>query len=168
MSGTNKLYIKVLALLLDVGLYAIKIGKQIILPNRKRKGNLLSSLFVFFIGIIERLHFFEHGLFSMTAVFRKKYVKRTIFIIGFILFLLSLFEWTNDRRNSNSIAIKSTDRLSSPRKEEITIAKQTQVVLATGKANISYQPLAFNTTHYSPPTFFTRKKKFLLYRILRV
>ncbi len=98
---------------MDIFLLGYKVIKQLSLPNRTRKGNLLSSLFIFFIAIIERLNFFEHGIFSMAALFRNKYVKQTIFLVGFILFLLSLFEWTGNQRLSNKAEIASTERVNS-------------------------------------------------------
>jgi hypothetical protein len=97
MQNSNTLYRKILALLFDISIYGLKLGKQVSLPGKKGKGNVLSSLFYFFIGIIEKLNFFEHGPFRMTVLLRNKYVKRTVFITGFILFLLSLFEWNSDQ-----------------------------------------------------------------------
>lgn len=61
---------------------------------------MLSSLFLFFVGIVEWLSYFEHGVFSIVSVLRKKYAKQAIFIIGGILFLLSLVEWSGDQRRT--------------------------------------------------------------------
>ena len=152
--------------MIDIFVMSYKVIKQVSLPDRKRKGNLLSSIFNFFIAIIERLNFFGHGFLSIAALFRKKYIKQTIFFIGGILFFLSLFEWTGDQRLSNKVEITSTEQL--PSNVEITITKTRQV-------NALFYEECFNKTHpefHSPFnssfTYSLPVEKFLLIRSLRI
>ncbi|MGN6601484.1 MAG: hypothetical protein ACTHK8_03480 [Ginsengibacter sp.] len=63
------------------------------MPTKNRKGNILSSLFNFFIGTIEILNRFEIGLFQMAKLFRQKHVKQAIIIASAFLLLLTTFEW---------------------------------------------------------------------------
>lgn len=67
--------------------------KEGVLPSKKVKGNVLSSLFVFFIDFIEHLGSFEHGAFNMWAVFNYKYTRQAvIYALGIMLrFLLLSF-----------------------------------------------------------------------------
>jgi len=94
MTELKKIIYKVFILILEVVLFSIRIIKHIVFPNKKRKGNILYSLFIFFVGIVEILNRFEHGIFVMTKVFQQKYVRKGILITGIFLFLLSSFEWT--------------------------------------------------------------------------
>ena len=94
MTELKKIVNKVFILFLEVVLFSVRISKHIVFPNKKRKGNILCSLFVFFVGIIEILNHFEHGIFKMTKVFQQKNVRKGILITGVFLFLLSSFEWT--------------------------------------------------------------------------
>lgn len=73
MSEIKIIIVKILVLVLDILLFALQTVKQIILPNRRRKGNILSSLFDFFIGTLERIFHFEHGFFRMAVLFKHKY-----------------------------------------------------------------------------------------------
>ena len=94
MAELRKIGNKVIMLLLEVVLFSIRIIKHIVLPNNIRKGNILYSLFVFFVGMVEIINRFEHGIFKMTKVFQQKYVRKGILITSLFLFLLSSLEWT--------------------------------------------------------------------------
>jgi hypothetical protein len=110
MAELKKISDKVLVLLFDIILLTIGVIKEIVLPNRKRKGNLLNSLFVFFVGTVEILDHFEYGIFQMTKIFKHKYIRQGVIIISAFLFLLSSFEWTREQEiniaHSNSNVIE--------------------------------------------------------------
>jgi hypothetical protein len=165
MSELKNISLKVFALIMDIILLGYKIIKQLSLPNRRKKGNILSSLFIFFIGIIERLNFFEHGIFSMAAIVRKKYIKQTIFIIGFILFLLSLFEWTADQRLSNKAEIASTEQLHS---NVVSIIKKAKVLCCSRQLNSDKEQLEFHTSFHNSFAYSLPIKRFLFIRSLRI
>ena len=88
---------KISNLFIDIILFTFKVIKQIILPTNKRKGNILSSFFILFIGTIEMVIPFEYGDFKMREVFKFKYCRQGLIIIGALLFLLSSFEWVNNQ-----------------------------------------------------------------------
>ena len=113
MQGIKKLIIKVFILTHDILSFTYKLIRQISLPNRKRKGNILVSLLILFIGIIVRLNFFEHGFINMSTIFKKKYIKQPILFIGCILFILSLYEWRGDQRVFKNAEINSTEQIAS-------------------------------------------------------
>ena len=167
MSELKKICIKILFLILDIIVLGYDVAKQIILPTFKRKGNVLLSLFVFFIGFMQRLTFFEYRRFSITALFRKKYVKQAIFVIGFVLFLLSLFEWTGDQRIcNNNIESTSTEQLLISTGKKAFVAEHKQAT-SSEETIASYQSPSntrynISLTHTHPP------KRFLLNCSLRV
>lgn len=77
-----------------------KVVKQIVLPNRRRKGNLLSSLLLFFIYLNDLIITFSWG-FSIRFILRWKHydravslAKHALLFTGCALFLLSSFEWS--------------------------------------------------------------------------
>ena len=92
MGEIKNIVVKILRLIIDIFLLGMKVIKQLVLPNKYRSGNIISSLLVFFIGLVDRLYLFEHGFFKMGNLFRLQYVRRTVVIIAGILFILASFE----------------------------------------------------------------------------
>ena len=115
MAELKKISDKVLVLLFDIILLTTGVIKDIVLPNRKRKGNLLNSLFVFFVGTVEILDHFEYGIFQMAKVFKQKHIRQGVIIISAFLFLLSSFEWTREQEiniaHSNSNVVELTQKV---------------------------------------------------------
>jgi hypothetical protein len=94
MKEAQKIAQKVLVLLLDISVFTWRVVREVILPNRSRKGNLLSSLLAFFVGLLERGAAFERSILRRPVVFTHKYVKQGVIVAVGFLFLLSSFEWT--------------------------------------------------------------------------
>lgn len=80
-----QLIIRLLALVLQL-------CKQVILPNRKRKGNLLNVLFLFYIGIIETIQQLEHRNLRMTDLFQNRWVRKGLMLFTCLLFFLTSYE----------------------------------------------------------------------------
>jgi len=85
---------KVLLLLMDILVFTFQVVRKVILPNRRRKGNVLSSVLTFFVGLLERIVTFERSILRLPVVFTHKYVKQGLIIVVGFLFLLSSIEWT--------------------------------------------------------------------------
>ena len=103
MEELKKIVSNISRLIIDILLFGYNTTKQIILPGRRKKGNLFSSLFIFFVGIIERIGNFEHGVFRMANLLKQKYIKHSLLIVAGLLFLLSSIEWSGDKNiNTNS------------------------------------------------------------------
>lgn len=113
---------KIMLLIIDVSLFGYKLIKQIILPNRRKKGNLLTSLFVFFDGTLERLDRFEHGTFRMATILRQKYIKRCLILIAGFLFLLSSLECDGNKSFWNN-SFNYIEHFSYTVAKEITVSK---------------------------------------------
>src|SRR5579863_9237072 len=94
MKEVRKIALKVLMLLLDILLFTWQVVRRVILPTRRRKGNLLSSLLTFVVGLLERIVFFEKSILKRPVVFTHRYVKQGLIIAVGFLFLLSSIEWT--------------------------------------------------------------------------
>jgi len=94
MKEVRKIAQKVLVLLLDILLLTWQVVRRVILPTRSRKGNVLSSLLTFVVGLLERMVSFEKSILQRPVVFTHKYVKQGLVIAVGFLFLLSSFEWT--------------------------------------------------------------------------
>lgn len=92
--AVQKIAQKVLVFLLDILLFTWQVVRRVILPTRSRKGNVLSSLLTFFVGLLERVVTFEKSILQRPVVFTHKYVKQGLIIAVGFLFLLSSFEWT--------------------------------------------------------------------------
>jgi len=100
-------------LLLSLGKLFLHIVRQVILPTRRRKGNLLSSLFVFFTSVVEQLIGFGEAVSHMLAgsrrpfagqevlrrtwTYSQKYLRLVVLVATWILFVLSFFEGMGSR-----------------------------------------------------------------------
>lgn len=168
MLEIRKITVKIILLIADIILLAYKIIKQIKLPNKKEKGNLLSSVFIFFVSIMARINIFEHGFFTIAPAFKNRYMKQAIFFTGSLLFLLSLSEWTGDKnfiyagktinteqQISNSLSAKA---ISSNYKAENLLNKK-----------IQYHPEPrFNASQYTKTFYPSAVNRYLLIRNLRI
>jgi hypothetical protein len=94
MNDLKKIAHKVLVLLLDILIFTWQVVRRMLLPTRNRKGNVLSSLLTFFVGLLERIVSFEKSILQRPVVFTHKYVKQGLIVAVGFLFLLSSFEWT--------------------------------------------------------------------------
>lgn len=93
---------KLWRLLLRLVVLTIGLGKQTILPNRKRKGNLLNVLFLFYIGLIESVRDFEHHSFKMANLLQNRLARKGLMLVTFLLFFLTSFEQPALSRASHS------------------------------------------------------------------
>lgn len=100
MVDVRKILVKMLLLVTDILVFGWKCIKQIILPTAGRKGNLLTTLFNLFDGLIYRLNYFQENNFKIASLTLKKHVKQTVLLLGTVLFLLSLLEWTPDQKDT--------------------------------------------------------------------
>lgn len=104
----------------------------------------------------------------MAELFRKKYVKQTIFIVGFILFLLSLFEWTDDRKFFPKAESTSASQFVTTSIKDGKIAGRRQVknILVVGNTHRKYQS-AYISPHNHIQYYYSQRK-FMLIRSLRI
>lgn len=168
MTEFKNILSKVLALTIDIFLLGFQTFKQIVLPNRKRKGNLLSSIFLFFVGVVERLNSFEYGVFKMATVFRKKYIRKAIFIIGGVLFLLSLFEWAGDQKVTQQIPSGYSQQSSSGASNSISVVKCHQTIYSLAKKGARKPYSIYKSLVYNFPTYTQSPKKYILVRSIKV
>lgn len=81
-------------------LIGLKVTRQVVLPSRRRKGNILSSLLLLFISLTDLVANFSWGISSNSLSRWKHYdrlcflVKKGVLVSGFLLFILSSFEWS--------------------------------------------------------------------------
>ena len=142
MTGLKKILNKIFVFLVDIILLTIDVIKHIVLPNRKRKGNILNSILVFFIGLIEILNHFEYGFFQMSKIFEHRYIRQGVIIITAFLFLLSSLEWTRGQGinigNSSTTAIQSQPKAF----KSISFKKVTKATNWLKRTSLAFKPLA--------------------------
>ena len=116
-----------------------KVAKQMVLPNRRRKGNLLSSLLLFFIYLNDLIITFSWG-FSIQFILRWKHYDRAVFLTkrvvlftGCTLFLLSSFEWSYPE----SAQLRPTDSV---------VQSGCDIYNSTQKKTIQYHAVVLKTT----------------------
>ena len=149
LAETKEILVKILQLLLDIARFAYNIVRQVILPTKSRKGNILTSLFVFFTGVIKKVSDFEHRSFRMTAVFNQKYIRKGFLLITASLLLLTSFEWIN---NENNTSKETNGRISSSQQifDKRTLSKSAFVLPATEDSHCRTSGMFFYRFQVSP------------------
>lgn len=91
---------QIIFFIVAVCLLSVKVIRQVTFPNRRRKGNLLSSLLLLFIYLNNLVSSYSWG-FSINFIRHWKHYDRTVFLAkraviftGCLLFFLSSFEWS--------------------------------------------------------------------------
>ncbi len=167
MDKIKKIFIQVFLLILDVALFTFQTVKQVVLPNRKRKGNILSILFIFFVGIIERLDSFEYGVFRMANLLKQKYIKQSLLIIAALLFLLSSFEWTGEKNVSINTG-NYTAQFSDAGVKNVTVSNR-RLVRVYSKAVLLFRAYpSYKNILQSNSAISSSVKTFLLIRSIRI
>ena len=168
MKHVQKIAQKVLVLLVDILIFTWQVVRRVILPTRSRKGNVLSSLLIFFVGLLEKVVSFEKSLLQRPVVFTHRYVKQGLIIAVGLLFLLSSFEWTigptaNTTANGSPEVVACAPVAASVATETSRLADFSIVVppgrLATGR----YFHLSLSRT--GPPVMGKRWLRFQVFRI---
>lgn len=107
MKKVRPYFLPVVTLITALLTLGYRVVRQVILPTLTRKGNLLSSLFVLFTGLIEQVINFAEIIARMPRTFEippkaeaawtfgRKYLRQGMLIAVWALFILSSLEWTS-------------------------------------------------------------------------
>jgi hypothetical protein len=167
MSEIKKILSKLSLLTIDIFLFAFNTIRQITLPGKRKKGNLLSSLFIFFVGLIERLGSLEYGVFQAGNLLKQKYIKRSLLIIAGLLFLLSSFEWTG-QKNANNNTGNYIAQFSDASVKNVTVLNR-RLAKAYSKTALLFRAYpACKNALQSSFAISPSVKKFLLIRSIRI
>ncbi len=167
MNEIKKIISKIFLLIIDILLFTFDLCRQLILPGKRKKGNLLSSLFIFFTGIIERLDKFEYGIFRMANVLKRKYIKQSLLIIATLLFLLSSLEWTGEKNIHNNFT-NYTAQLSDAGVKETATCNCHQIISYSNTSFVAKTYASFDRIFHTNSTANSSLKKFLLIRNIRI
>ena len=162
-----KKVLKIWQLLIDILFFGYKTVKQIKLPAKGKKGNLLSSVFIFFVGIIERIANFEYGVFHMADLLRRKYIKQSLLIGATLLFLLSSLEWTGEKI-LNSTSHHYIEQLSGAGLQKETVCNQGNIKKHSETTFSTNGFPAFRNVLFSGTPFSPSIKTYLLFRSIRI
>ena len=138
--------------------------KQVVLPAGGKKGNLLSSLFTFIIGILEGLIQFERDLLKAPMLFRNKYIRQGLQIVAAIFLFIGSLEWSATTAPANNqITLQSAQTTTpSPVREN-----REQYLLQSSTPFSALSSIAFRSIIHSPHTP-TGTKKYLLICCFRI
>ena len=164
MTLLGKIIQHLLTLITGILLLGYKIIRQVILPSGGKKGNLLSSLFVFIVGILEGLIQFERNLLKTPMLFRNKYVRQGLQIATAIFLFIASFEWSAGNAPINN---------------QTTLQSVQHITCAPVRKNYKYRPIQSQTQVSTPPcitsgcTLYNRNtsantKKYLLICCFRI
>jgi len=172
MNELRKIAYKVLLLIWDILVFAYQIVKKIILPNRRRKGNVLSSLLTFAVGLLERIISFEKSLLRQPVVFTHKYVRQGSIIAVAFLFLLSSFEWTVGQ--SSMAPVNETQAITADRPAPdvptlLSVRRMTATAVVLAPAWNFFAPgRVFSPPQPSPSEGSVTAKKYLRFGVFRI
>jgi len=167
MNEIKKIISKVFFLIIDILHFGYNTAKQVILPCKRKKGNLLSSLFIFFVGIVERLDNFEYGVFLRADILRRKYIKQSLLIVAGILFLLSSFEWTGET-NANANPANYITQVSDTPVEKVISSNYADAPIYSAATCLDKQYPTYNIISHSSFPFPSPVKTFLLIQNIRI
>jgi len=151
-----------------------RITRQVSLPTKSRKGNLLSSLFLLFTGLTEQVISSAEAIARMPQLFHtpakldtvwtfsRKYLRRGLLIAAWALFILSSLEWTNARATAlEPLAIEQQENISSQ-----IIKGQVTVSIVEGTTQRTFPYCSTILPQTSPPP--TSIPRWVLLRTLRI
>src|SRR5258708_9524311 len=127
MNEARKIVYKIILLLIDILVFTYQIVRKVVLPARRRKGNILSSLLTFFVGLIERVMSFEKSILRQPVVFTHKYVKQALILAVGFLFLLSSVEWTAEHSSAATVNETQAVIIDEPADDAVSVLTQRQV-----------------------------------------
>jgi hypothetical protein len=153
MKEVRKIIHKIILLVTDILVFTYQIVREIILPTRRRKGNILSSVLAFFVGLVERVVSFENSLLQQPVVFSHKYVRKGLVIAVGFLFLLSSVEWTVGQTSDVAVNEAQAVVTSEPTADGVTFLAQRQ-----GKATIQ-----ISAGHFFFPVFLSYRSPYALF-----
>jgi hypothetical protein len=134
------------------------------LPSRKQKGNLLSSLFILIVGIIDRLAAFELSILRapklFPMLFRSKYVKQGLQIAAAIFFFVCAFEGSGRKDTiCNAITLSPSDiSIQTSVKEQKFINFNAALLCLKTGFRIEQVPLTFKGLSYNFNSSLTARK----------
>jgi hypothetical protein len=137
--------------MLIAGLFGLgrRVINQVVLPNRKRKGNLLSSLFHLFTGLTEQVISFGNAVVCIPRAagkpfmgqaalgkawtFSRRYLRQGMLIAAWALFILSSLEWVGPNNFSREpAASEQQDGLAAQpaQRQDIAIREESRTPVA--------------------------------------
>ena len=139
-----------------------------VLPGVHRKGNLISSLILFFIAFAEKIIAFEQDVLHSSWLLKNRFIKQGLIIAATFLFLLSSIEWTADNYSFMKILETETVRAERIDKTVVNIRSGKKVAVELPvKTEVELYPLVFSPLFLisRAPRLF---KRFLYFRVLRI
>lgn len=165
---------KVVLFIKALWLIGLKVTRQVVLPSRRRKGNILSSLLLLFISLTDLVANFSWGI-SLNSLSRWKHydrlcflVKKGVLVSGFLLFLLSSFEWSypDSKILSQKDSITKAEQQPAGKSTVREVTYYSFVVIIPHSHRL---PLAVSQGSYDCDLgYFTTPKIYLHYRNLRI
>jgi hypothetical protein len=113
MQAAGKISLAILNFITDVLLLSYKMINRLVLPSRRRKGNLLTSLFILTTCILERLVTIERDILRKPLLFRNRHIRQGLQIAAAVFIFVSSFEWSGERVNPCNHAITCNNPASS-------------------------------------------------------
>jgi len=168
MYEIRKIAVKIVVLIIDVLCFGWDVLQKVILPNRHRKGNILSSILHLFTGLTERIISFEKSILNSSLVFKHRYVKQAFILAAGFLFLISSIEWS-----ANSLPLPDqTNTLIAREQTETFLQEDLPAWACPLVKNGTGHPLKVNTITlhetYRESGPLVVIKRYLRYSILRI
>lgn len=155
-------------LLLDILVLIYQMYKQLVLPNPKRKGNLITTLFLFFTSLTEKIIKFEKSLIGFSWLSKMNYIRKAVFIISWALFVLSFIEWSQPQTPVRTpVAFNLPTSKVSHFVTQIEIKKFSTASLFQKNLKIARTGIEAGFYSYLPCTYLF-KKRYLTNQVFRI
>lgn len=140
-----------------------RVARQIVLPGRKKTGNLLTSVFLLFDGLVEQVLHCRRAVIGTTKIpawaLGKVWLRRGMLVVAWGLFILTSFEWGGGQTRESIVE--------SP-VQTISVAAASESCAPVTAGDLPQYPVVAQTGFDRPPTVNPRTKRWLLLRTLRI
>lgn len=161
--------IKIFRLVVDLVLMTWGVVRNLVLPTRGRKGNILSSLHDLYIGLVDLIAGFERAILPRAVVFDNRYVKRVLVLVSCFLFLLSSLEWPPAIQKSASISENGIVAAQTQKRPDRRIHRFCQTKLFQRQPAFPHSSLSAVATSPSLlPDGLPQSRRWVLFHVLRV
>ncbi|HEY8734050.1 MAG TPA: hypothetical protein VIL90_05750 [Puia sp.] len=175
MDKAKKILIDLTFFISDISLLLFKILRQTVFPNKRRKGNLLSSIFLFFMAFAERVVLLRNSvrtILQLTPFMRGhkylRYLRQGFILVTCLLFVISLFEWTPVRERLQ--AIRAVDIQNVDQSKQIANEPVSEKAKSVLSKNRSGYRCEIKTFRFLTPEYTYRPSQdlYLLFQVFRI
>lgn len=117
--------------MIEIISFSLKTFRCISMPGKHQKGNLLSTFFILFLGISEKIMAFEKKISCNTCLLTHRYVRQCFIITASLLFILASCEWPDAALSRESLSGQVVEKTARPASVSDSYGNGTELKVST-------------------------------------